>query len=61
MISEVGGYDRRGRFVGKERVVRELVREEVIGPLKKVKRGKTKGLNGTKVEMLKSGGISIVD
>ena len=36
------------------RIVREVVREEIIGALKKIKCGKTAGMDGFVVEMLKN-------
>ena len=42
-------------------VEREIRREEVMNMLKKMKRGKTVGLDGTPVEMLKYSGVSLVD
>ena len=41
-ISELGGQDWR-----KERVVREVVREETIGALKKMKGGKAAGMDNS--------------
>ena len=38
-----------------------MVREEIIDALKKVKSGKAAGMDGIVVEMLKNGGISIID
>ena len=48
-INEVGGDDR-----GTERVVRKVVREEIIGGLKKIKEGKAAGMDIIVVEMLKN-------
>ena len=39
-ISEGGGDVRKGRIGGDERVVRKMVREEIMGALKKKKCGK---------------------
>ena len=38
-----------------------MVREEIMGALKKMKGGKAAGMDGIVVEMLKKGGISIID
>ena len=35
-------------------VVREVVREEIMGALKKIKGGKTAGMDGLVVEILKN-------
>ena len=45
----------------KERVIREMVREGIMGALKKMKGGKASGMDGIVIEMLKNGGISIID
>ena len=37
------------------------MREEIISSLKKMERGKAAGMDGIAVEMLKNGGISIID
>ena len=41
--------------------MREVVREEMIGALKKIKGGKAPGMDDITVEMLKNGGISLND
>ena len=60
-IREVGGDVRRETIGDNERVVREMETEEIIGELKKMKVGKAVGMDGIVVEMLKNGGISIID
>ena len=60
-VMEVGGYERRERIGENERVVREVVREEIMGALKKITGGKVAGMDGIVVEMLNKGGISIID
>ena len=60
-IKEVGGDIRRERIGENERVVKRVVREEIIGARKKVKGGKSAAMDGTVVEMLKNGVISITD
>ena len=44
-ISEIGGDFRRARIGGNERVVRRVVREEIMGVLKKMKGGKAAGMD----------------
>ena len=54
--------DIEGRWiVDKGSVVREVVREEIMGALKNMKGGKAAGMDDTVLEMLKNGGISIID
>ena len=60
-IREVGGDVRRERVGENERVVRELMREEIMGTLKKMRSSKKPGLDGIMVKILKNGGISIID
>ena len=60
-IREVGGDIRKDRIGENERVVREMVREEIMVTLKNMKGGKAVGMDGIVVEMLKNGGISIID
>ena len=60
-IREVGGDIRWERIGENERVVRRVVREEIMGALKKMKGCKAPGMDGIVVEMLKKGGISIID
>ena len=38
-----------------------MVREDIIGVIKKMKVGRADGVDGIVVEMLKSGGITITD
>ena len=59
-IREVEGHVRRGRIGEDERVVKEVVREEIMGALKKMKDSKAAGMDGIVVKMLKNGGISII-
>ena len=42
------------------KVVREVVRDEVMGTLK-IRGGKSAGMDGIAVELLKNGAISIID
>ena len=44
-----------------ERLVRKVVGEEIMSALKKMKSGKAAGMDGTVVEILKSGDINIID
>ena len=44
-----------------ERVVRKVVKEEIMGALKKMKNGRAAGMDGIVVGILKNGGISIID
>ena len=59
-MGEVGGDIRRERIVENERVVREVVREEIMSALKKMIGGKAAGMDAIVVEMLKNGDISII-
>ena len=43
------------------RVVREVLRAEIMGAVKKMKGGKAAGIYGIFVEMLKNGGICKID
>ena len=52
-IREVGGGVKRERIGENEKVVREVVREEIMGTLKKVKGGKAAAMDGIVVEILK--------
>ena len=49
-ISEVGGDIRRVKIGENERVVRKVVRKEVMAALKKMKGGKAASMDGTVVE-----------
>ena len=49
---------RRPGIGGNQRVVRKVVMEDIMGRPKKMKGGKTAGIV---VEILKNGGISIID
>ena len=60
-IREVGGDIRRESIRENERVVREMVREEIMDALKKMKGGKADGMDGIVVGKLKNGGIIITD
>ena len=40
-VNEVGGDARRARIGEKERIIRKVVLEEIMGALKKIKSGKT--------------------
>ena len=60
-IREVGGDIRRERVRENEREVREVVREEIMVVLNVMKGGIAAVMDGIVVEMLKKGGISIVD
>ena len=60
-IREVGGDIRKERIGEYKRVVREVVREEIISALKKMKSGKEAGMGDIVVERLKNGRISITD
>ena len=60
-IKEVGGDVRRERIGENARVVREVVREEIVGALKKIKGGKAADMDDIMVDILKNGGISITD
>ena len=44
-----------------KKVVTEVVREKIIGALKKMKGGKAGVMDGIVIEMLNNGGISITD
>ena len=48
----IGGDVRRERIGENERVVREVVREEIMGALKRRKGGKAAGMDGIVVKML---------
>ena len=54
-IWEVGGDIRRERIGENKRVVKGLVREEIMGALKKMKGSKVTDMDGIVVEMLKKG------
>ena len=54
------GHVRRETIGENERVVREMVREEIKGALRKIKGTKASGMDGF-VVMLKNGGISVID
>ena len=58
-IREGGGNLRRERIGENARVIKEVVREEIMGVVKKMKGCKAVGMNGIVVEMLKNRGISI--
>ena len=60
-IEELGDDVRRKRIGENVRLVREVVREEIMCALKEMKGGKTAGMDSIAVEMLKNGGISIID
>ena len=45
--------DRRVKTGETERIVREMVREEIMGALEKMKSGKAAGMDGIVVKMLK--------
>ena len=60
-IREVGGDIRREGIGESERVVRELVREEIMVSLKKIIGGKAAGMDGLVVKIFKKGGINIID
>ena len=60
-IKGVGGDIKKERIGENERVVRGVVREEIMGVLKKMKGGKEAGMDDIVVEMLKNGSISITD
>ena len=60
-IREVGGDVMNGTIGENERVVRKVVKEEIMGALKKMKNGRAAGMDGIVVGILKNGGISIID
>ena len=60
-IRQVGGDVRRERTGENEIVVRQIVGEEIMDALKKMKSSKAAGMDSFVVKMLKNGGISITD
>ena len=60
-IREVGGDVWSSRIEENEGVVREVVKEEIMGALKKMKRGKASDIDGIVAEMLNNLSISIID
>ena len=60
-IREVGGDRRKERIRENEREVREVVREEIKGVLKKMKGGKVAGMYGILVKNVKNECICIID
>ena len=57
-IGEVREDVRRARVGDNERVVRKVVRERIMNELKEMKGGKSDGMDGTIVKMLKSADIN---
>ena len=53
VISEAGEDDRRRNAGVNERVVRKVLKEEIMGALKKMKGDIVSGISGIVVEMLK--------